>query len=141
MKPKLNNNAICVLGMHRSGTSAITRALNILGVYLGGPERMIEPLDDNPKGFWEHEGVLNIHDNILSTFSSSWSSIVPLPDGWLESPSIIEQKKNLAAVLLNDFQNIQRWGWKDPRTCLMLPLWNEISNELDINIKYLTCSK
>lgn len=133
----LNNNSICVLGMHRSGTSAITRVINLLGVYLGRPENIIEALDDNPKGFWEHGGIIDIHDRILGTFSSTWSSIKPLEDGWTERESVNQAKEDLRSILIREFKNTQIWGWKDPRTCLLLPIWNDISNELNINLKFL----
>ncbi|MBV5267025.1 MAG: hypothetical protein JZU67_00575, partial [Burkholderiaceae bacterium] len=46
------SNLIFVLGMHRSGTSAITRGLQVLGVSLG--ENLLPPvLLDNPKGYFE----------------------------------------------------------------------------------------
>lgn len=51
MKDK-NNQLIVVLGMHRSGTSAITRGLQVLGVELGD-QLMPGAVGDNEKGYWE----------------------------------------------------------------------------------------
>lgn len=43
---------IVVLGMHRSGTSAIARGLQVFGVELGN--RLIPPLENNNvTGFWK----------------------------------------------------------------------------------------
>ena len=50
--------ALLVLGMHRSGTSALTRVLNLLGVELG--DRLMPAGDDNPLGFWEHADVVAV---------------------------------------------------------------------------------
>ena len=48
--PVAADAGLLVLGMHRSGTSMFTRALNLLGMELGQP--LMAPQPDNPKGFW-----------------------------------------------------------------------------------------
>ncbi len=58
--------SIIVLGMHRSGTSALTGCLNILGVNLGERlERLMSAHEDNPKGYWENEKVISINEAIF----------------------------------------------------------------------------
>ena len=47
---------LIVLGMHRSGTSGITRLLNLAGAYFGPADIATEPNEENPKGFWERRG-------------------------------------------------------------------------------------
>jgi len=49
--------------MHRSGTSVVTRILNLLGAELGHP--LIEAGSDNPKGFWENWYLVQINKQIL----------------------------------------------------------------------------
>ena len=49
---------LLVLGMHRSGTSALTRVLNLLGADL--PATLAPPADDNETGFWSRSGLLTI---------------------------------------------------------------------------------
>ena len=56
---------ICVLGMHRSGTSLATRALHLLGVSLGPDEHLMRPRADNPLGFFEHQPLTDLNDEIL----------------------------------------------------------------------------
>jgi hypothetical protein len=137
MKNALNNKAICVLGMHRSGTSSITRGLNLMGVYLGEPERMLKPQFDNPKGFWEHAGLVDIHERMLMTLSSTWDDIWPLESEWWKHREIKQLKEELICLLLREFADKPLWGWKDPRTCIMLPLWKEISQELNFELAFL----
>jgi len=64
---KMNEQiSIIVLGMHRSGTSALTGCLNILGVNLGERlERLMSAHEDNPKGYWENEKVISINEAIF----------------------------------------------------------------------------
>jgi len=136
MTNTLNNRAICILGMHRSGTSAVTRAFNLLGVYIGESEQIVPPHDDNPKGFWEHKGIIDIHERILNSLSCNWYDIWPLEQEWWELQEIKEIKEDLINLLLQDFAEKPLWGWKDPRTCLTLPLWHEISEQLNFDIRF-----
>ena len=52
--------AVCVTGMHRSGTSFVVGALGHLGVSLGDPARMLRPGTDNPKGYFEIAAVQHV---------------------------------------------------------------------------------
>jgi hypothetical protein len=131
------NRAICVLGMHRSGTSAVTRAINLLGVYLGEPEKLMPPGNDNPKGFWEHLDIVDIHERILNSLSRNYRDVWPMPDRWWTYPEIQPLQEELLIILRREFADRALWGWKDPRTCLMLPLWGEIQKELDVEISYV----
>lgn len=66
---------ICILGMHRSGTSLLTRILNLIGVYLGSDEALtVEPAEANPKGYWEHHEITSISDAILKRPGGSWDA-------------------------------------------------------------------
>ena len=129
--------AICVLGMHRSGTSMIMRLLNILGVYIGKDEDVLSFGEDNPEGFWEHRGIVSIHEKILGSLGRSWDNLMPLPNNWLSHPEVLEYKQELVTLLKHEFATAPIWGWKDPRTCLLLPLWNEVYRILDIEVNYI----
>jgi hypothetical protein len=72
---------VCILGMHRSGTSLVSRALNVLGVYLGPEEQLMRPSTDNPAGHWESRPIKEINDEILSILGGSWQE--PPPAGGL----------------------------------------------------------
>ena len=87
---------VCVLGMHRSGTSLLTRVLNLLGVGLG-PEGHLMPADKfNPKGFWEHHGIVNLNDEILETLGGTWRFLPKMPAGW-ENDARLEDFARLTA--------------------------------------------
>ena len=133
-----DGRAICILGMHRTGTSSVARAMNLLGVYMGASDRMMPPANgNNPKGFWEHMGIVEIHENILTNLSRTWHEVKPMDRNWWKSSYMLEQKKTLVQLILEEFKNKQLWGWKDPRTCLMLPLWLEMLSELNIEPSFL----
>ena len=73
---------ICVLGMHRSGTSVASRLLNLLGVYLGAEEHLLGPEPDNPKGFWEFKPIFDLNNEILGRLGGNWHEPPPLRPGW-----------------------------------------------------------
>ena len=92
--------ALLVLGMHRSGTSALTRVLNLLGASLG--DDLMPPGDDNPLGFWEHLGIVSVHEALLVALERRWDDPRPMPDDWLESEPAREAGEAIAAILRRD---------------------------------------
>ena len=117
-------DAVLVLGMHRSGTSALTRVLNLLGVELGGS--LMRAAASNETGFWEHQDVVDIHAALLKALGMTWDDPRRLPDGWLASDAGRDAAAALLARLSGDFANASLWGVKDPRMCRFLPLWQEV---------------
>jgi len=134
MKSHRAHRAICILGMHRSGTSVITRAINLLGAYLGEEKDLYPPATANQKGFWERKDIVDIHNSILRHFGGGWYSFTPLPGKWHESEDIKPFKQELTELIRNNFEGHDLWAWKDPRTCLLLPLWIDVLNELGIEL-------
>src|SRR5690349_3715970 len=66
----LRRRALIVLGMHRSGTSAMARILSLAGAAL--PQTLMGPGVDNPTGFWEPTEVADLNDEVLARFDSRW---------------------------------------------------------------------
>ncbi len=126
--------------MHRSGTSAIARAVNLLGPYIGPREHLMRPVEgDNPHGFWEHWSIFSFHERLLSYLSSSWDSILPLPEDWWKQQEISPSREELRQIVKSEFAGQEFWMWKDPRTSLVLPLWKDVLQELDVDTQYIIC--
>jgi len=126
---------VCVLGMHRSGTSLIARAGNLLGVYLGPDEHLMPPVEDNPTGFWEHKLLGDLNDEILSVLGGSWHEPPAFPAGWESGRTLGGLRRRAKAVIQEDFAGAALWGWKDPRTCLTLPFWQRFLPPM----RYVVC--
>ncbi len=131
--------AVLVLGMHRSGTSALTRVLNLLGVTLGDDLMPAGP--DNPSGFWEHNGVVAVHERLLSALGRSWDDPRPLPEGWLESTAAGAAALDIEAIIRRDFQATPLWTVKDPRLCRLLPLWRRVLASMGIEPRMLLMTR
>ena len=68
-----SSRAVLVLGMHRSGTSALARAVQMLGVYLGN--NFLSPRPDNPTGYWEDKHICDLNERLLAAFGLKWEDV------------------------------------------------------------------
>lgn len=116
--------AVLVLGMHRSGTSAIARVLNLCGANLGG--ELLPAKADNERGFWENRAILALHERFLADIGSSWHDLSPLPANWQQSTAARRLVADLPRVLDAEFGGSALIAVKDPRLCLLAPLWIEV---------------
>ena len=126
---------VCVLGVGRSGTSLTARALNVLGVDLGPQETMLQPSEINPKGYWEQREVVDLNDEILAALGGEWWCPPPRPPGWELAEGMAGLRGRIADLVERSFARSSRWGFKDPRTTLTLPIWRAVLGELD----YVIC--
>lgn len=122
-----------IIGMHRSGTSMVTRLLNLCGVYLGEETDLDRKAPDNPEGYWENLNFLKISDKILSSFGGAWDLPPEFPSNWTSSGKL-KIINHQAHELLKTFGEKEPWGWKDPRTSLTLPFWQSLIPNLKILI-------
>src|ERR1019366_10375983 len=128
--PPVLAQTVLVLGMHRSGTSALSRVLNLMGMDLG-QDLMPPAPDNNETGFWEHRVLQWINQRTFESLGREWDSILPLPDRWWDQPQIEGFRSELRQVIQNEFAKRALWGLKDPRICFMLPLWEPLLREMN----------
>ncbi len=120
--------ALVILGMHRSGTSALTRVLNLLGVELG--KGMLPPNDANPRGYWEHRQIYHAHEAMLNSIGRVWHSIFSFPEEWWLDPVIAPYQEKLVDIIRSEFSGAELWGFKDPRLCRLIPAWHSVFSEV-----------
>jgi hypothetical protein len=120
--------------MHRSGTSTITRAFNLLGASLGDEGLMPPSPQDNPEGFWERLDVVDFHTRLMAKLGRPWATAAPLPERWYESEEFSEFRNELRELINRNFANKNLWAWKDPRTCLLFPIWRSVLDELRVQL-------
>lgn len=133
------SKAICILGMHRSGTSTVSRLINLLGAYLGEETDLMLPGSDNPEGYWERNDVVLLHDRILNHLKRSWDSSLPLPDKWYQREDVKPFRDELVELVKKNFNGQGLWAWKDPRTTILLDIWKDVLNELGVELKCVIC--
>ena len=114
-------NCLVVLGMHRSGTSAFTGILDLLGVNLG--TKMLETQPDNPKGFFENKYVVQANDCILETLNTTWDDTFPLATNWMDRFDRSQLREDIRSFLRTEISEDRLSALKDPRLSKLLPLW------------------
>lgn len=126
---------ICTLGMHRSGTSMVSRVLNLMGASLGTDRSVFETGADNPAGYWEHARFRQINDALLDRFGGQWHRPPAFPADWLRDPVVQDLAREARTMVRDEFGHQSAWTWKDPRTCLTLPFWQEVVGPM----RYVVC--
>ena len=116
---QISHSPFIVTGMHRSGTSLLAGLLHESHVNMGA--QMLGAADSNPKGHYEDIQFLNFHRSVLLDSNLS-------PFGWTCENSIrfSEDRVKEARHLVLEKQKSDFWGWKDPRTTLVLDFWASI---------------
>lgn len=130
------NQALIILGMHRSGTSATTGMLRCLGVELG--RKLYKGhAEINAKGYFEHNDITDTNDEVLLSINSIWDDILIKPDNWWDNPKLEHYAKKITRYLKRDFSDSKMWAIKDPRVCRIIPWWIQILANQKIDANYL----
>lgn len=114
---------VIVVGMHRSGTSAVAGLLHANGICMGDDSCFFPPpMKENPKGFYENKKFRTINDQILKYNDYKVKSFNP------ETPpyncALSSETWDRMVCLIEDYESKEAvWGWKDPRTALTLFRW------------------
>jgi GT2 family glycosyltransferase len=117
--------AVCIAGMHRSGTSMVAHVLAEAGLDVG-PESDFLPADAaNADGYWENRRFLALDDAVLGALGGGWDAPPVAPRGW-EDHDALEPLARDARALVHDLALAEPWGWKNPRTSLTFPFWRRI---------------
>lgn len=121
-----------VLGMHRSGTSFISKALAEQGVNMGNDLGKADW--GNPHGYWENQDFIELNTKILKHVKGEWD-IVPSKKKIRQSA---EHHKEEVKELVHKYKD-DLWGWKDPRTSITLPAYLPHLEDIEDNDIYLVC--
>lgn len=116
---------VLILGMHRSGTSALTELLQRMGLWAGEEEDFPLADDHNQTGYWEHRGVWSVDEAILQALGASWCEVAALDLSRLEE-GVRARLRERAREIVRDLDRHGSWVIKDPRLCLLFPFWREV---------------
>jgi hypothetical protein len=110
-----NVRPVLIFGMHRSGTSCLAGCLEELGLQLGN---VITSSPHNQKGNRENPDIWPIHDAILSQAGATWDAP---PTGVVQWAS---EHVTAMRLFLDSYRHLpEPWGFKDPRSTLLLDGW------------------
>jgi GT2 family glycosyltransferase len=126
--------AVLVLGMHRSGTSALARVLNFLGASL--PLNLLPAGIGNETGHWEPEASVRVHNRLLDVTGTSVNDFYGPLETWFQTRTAGEFVDQMKDLINSEFRNERLFVLKDPRSALVFPLWRRALAQL--NIRCLT---
>ncbi len=116
---------IVVLGMHRSGTSALARVLGLMGCHVGRDDELAPADESNPKGYWERKDMWALNERALAALGASWHDVGGFDVERLagvEREAWLAEARDVVAAL----DAHRPWAAKDPRTCVTFPLWKQV---------------
>src|SRR5690242_11315077 len=116
---------VVVLGMHRSGTSAVTRVVNLLGVPIGREDRLMPVQADNPAGFWEHLALMDVNDAVLARLGGAWDAPTLVDPSFATSDAFADLRERARAEFDATYDG-DRWVFKDPRVSVLMPFWRAV---------------
>jgi hypothetical protein len=118
LQKKLPRHLTFVLGMHRSGTSALTGMLVHAG--FSAPKGLMPATSRNPKGYWESTRAMRENEALLKSLSSHWSTTAKLPAHWTYTEQARLWRKLLLNCFIEDFVDSHHPIIKDPRLCILI---------------------
>lgn len=122
-------NIICIAGMHRSGTSLTASWLERCGLTIHDGN-VWGPNPSNPKGHFEDKEFVALHAKAIR-------KAVPKSKGWQVEkfqPLYFDRDYLLKAenIVARRSQKYDMWGWKDPRTVLLMESWKNIIPDMKV---------
>ncbi|MFG0773294.1 hypothetical protein ACF8PD_15845 [Vibrio plantisponsor] len=137
-----NKGIYVILGMHRSGTSAISRALKVFDIELGC-NLMPAYQDVNDKGFWEDMDIYRLNEEMLSHIGQSWDCLSEISDNDIDlliKSGYMDKAKQLLSMKLSETKN-GKFGFKDPRVTKLFGFWSKVLNSLNCNVYYILVTR
>lgn len=116
---------IVVVGMHRSGTSAVTGTLHRMGAFVGAEDELTPANQENPKGFYERRDIRAVCDGLLQASGATWWNPSSFHVGKICDPS---KERHVSAFMniVGQLDPHRPWAIKEPRLCLVLPLLRDV---------------
>ena len=123
-----SSDVVIVLGMHRSGTSAVAGTLVKLGG--GPPKHLMVANPGNARGYFESVAFMHFHDELLASAGSRWHDWRLFNPGWYRSPVAAEYRRRAKELFEAEFRGAALPVIKDPRICRFAPFWLGVLREM-----------
>ena len=99
---------IIVLGMHRAGTSAVTRLINMMGAYLGPNNLLMPASSDNPKGYWERVDIQQLNEFVLKKSDANWRNVSKIDPTNID-PTVLDEFRQRASKIIVEMNGHSPW--------------------------------
>ena len=113
--------AVIILGMHRSGTSAVAGAVSLLGAM--PPARLLPATSENPTGYFESPTIIRVNDRILMAGQATWYDCLGFDCNAFDARTRATASAFITGSVMAEFADSPLLLIKDPRISLLLDLW------------------
>lgn len=128
-----SRTCVLVLGMHRSGTSALAGVFSRLGCEM--PASPMPASKGNEKGFFESTVIRDLNEDLLASAGSAWDDFAQFHPDWLRSPDAPRFLARAVDILQAEFGDAPLFVLKDPRICRLVPFWTEALDRFGCSVK------
>jgi hypothetical protein len=118
-------SSVVVIGVGRSGTSAMTGLLVKLGLAPPTPDDLVPASSSNEQGHWESKTLVRVDSRLLREIGCSTYAPPEPMASWKEVNNYQVVKRVAEGWLSSTYRGIPM-ALKDPRMCLTLPFWREV---------------
>jgi hypothetical protein len=133
----LTNHGFVVVGVNRSGTSALAAALSQLGVYFGSENDLAMSGQDLDYASFENRRIVDLGGAVLRALDRDGAPARGMPANWEGQGELADLVHQAAKFLQQTFGGHRLWGWKDPRSSLLIPFFERVFGELGVKPLYL----
>jgi hypothetical protein len=122
-----DRTAHLIVGVPRSGTSAVAQLLSDGGIWFGDPAHFLDTTvhKHNPN-FFEIEWVNQVNNLAVEALGSVYSDDFLPVESDFDDPALDPLKRRIEAELRAEFGDAPHIGIKDPRFCFTFPLWQTL---------------
>ena len=120
-----------VIGPHRSGTSALARCINYLGLEL--PKTLMGASDSNPVGHWESTEICKFNELLLNNVCGSWQGIELSELNRLSLTDRNGWSSELCEIISSEFDLEHDFVLKDPRISKLVPLFLRAAESIEVD--------
>src|ERR1700761_9583033 len=131
--PGAGRSAYLVLGMHRSGTSALTQVLALAGATL--PQNVMPGDSHNAKGYFEPWKIAMFNNERLRAGGSAWDDVFAFPHRPLDAPAERGWLDRALALFEDEYGGVRHPLLKDPRVTVLLPFWRAVLDEVGVGAR------
>ncbi len=132
---RTGRSCLLILGMHRSGTSALTRVMSLMGA--GLPKHVMGANHGNDTGHWEPERLVAVHDQMMAEAGTTWDDCAKFDIARLSPFRVSQFRAAISHIIAEEFGAAPLIVLKDPRICRFTSLYAEILEGMGYEPKFI----
>ena len=127
--------ALVVLGMHRSGTSALSGTL--IRLFGGAPRTLMAADAGNELGYFESELIAALNDRVLALAGCRWDEWRTVRLDGVDRLALCALEHEAGELIAAEYDAGGPIVLKDPRICRIFPFWQRVLENSGYEVRVL----